>query len=134
MNRKAVGVINKMSKRESELSLAVGHAGGRMALGQPAAAVKPGALHSRASSHLSSSLPLTPFPVTPGGPLSGLVGSTFTDTQRQVKDYVLNENQQWGNREPRHVSSGHLGHLKSMCLLVMAENEVNRWGEVGKHH
>ena len=61
MNSKAVAVINRMSKRESELSLAVGHAGDRMALGQPAAALKLGALHSWASSHLSSSLPLAPF-------------------------------------------------------------------------
>ena len=68
--------------RESELSLAVGHAGGRMALGQPAAVVKLGALHSWASSHLSSSLPLTPFPVTPAEPLPGLVGSTLTPSGR----------------------------------------------------
>lgn len=52
---------HKQDEQERELSLAVGHAGDRMALGQPDAALKLGALHSWASSHLSSSLPLAPF-------------------------------------------------------------------------
>ena len=49
-------------------------------------------------------------------------GGQHIDTQRQVKDYMLNEVQQWNNRDPRHVSSGHLGHLKGMCLHFRAEN------------
>ena len=49
-------------------------------------------------------------------------GGQHIDTQWQVKDYMLNEDQQWDNRVPRHVSYGHLGHLKGMCLHVRAKN------------
>ena len=66
------------------------------------------------SSNISSSLPQTPFPATPVGPLPQPPGSTSTNVQQPVKVYTLNEDQWWDNQgtgcvpQLRGAAQGHV--------------------------